>query len=350
MIGDSTEEGQGVLPVTFDGRQYPWPERLGQLLRSKYPTDGLSNWSAPSWFAPQSTTTVANGWTNSGWSNTSYLGPDSKIMRSTAAGNTLTFTTPVGVTDLDLIYVGGSGVTGFTVAVDGGAASAAIVQTGSVKDGYKYSINGLAAGSAHPIVITSVGTNSFFDGLIAHYGSASKGIQVFNFGRSGSKTGDYLPGGAFGDWIKSGTTTTSTLCGPQAWSAINPDLIIMGWGYNDANNSLTKAQLKANLATITATLRIMLAPKVVPVIYLSKWAPNASWASGKPMNDYSQITAACAEAAVEGTNTLALDLSQRIPAAQEPLSTAYGLHVDTVHGSNSGYQMIADDVFSVLAA
>lgn len=53
------------------------------------------------------------------------------------------------------------------------------------------------------------------------------------------------------------------------------------------------------------------------------------------MSDYSQIAAGCAEAADEGTNTLALHLSQRIPAAQGSLSTAYGLHVDAVHRSRA---------------
>ncbi|MFI7172286.1 SGNH/GDSL hydrolase family protein [Rhodococcoides fascians] len=355
VFGDSSEEGQGALPTTFDGRQYAWPERLGRLLRDKYPTDGLANWAHPNWTSPQLTSTVATGWTNGGWQATSYLGPDAKPFRSTSEGNTLTFTTPIGVTAMDVVYTGGSGNTGFTVSIDGGAASATVLQTGQVRDGYKYPIDGLSPASAHTITLTSVGTISGpVGGHILHYGSRDKGIQVYNFGRAGSKTSDYLAGGAFSNnpgWLPNDPVTSTTLCGPQAWRAFSPDLIIMAHGYNDMR-WMTSDSFKANQIRLINAFRTFVAPKTVPVIFLTKWAPGASWAADKPtfMPNYSQVVTAMGEVAAAVPNALALDLSARIPFAQGDLSNTYGLHADIVHGSNAGYQMIADDVFSVLAS
>lgn len=349
VYGDSTEEGQGITPTTVDNRALSWPDRFGWLLRNKYPTDGLANFQGCGWTAARTESALATGWTNSGWVNATSFGPDSKAMRSTAAGNTLTRTLPVGVTGFDVVYVGGSSITGFTVTVDGGAPSATITQATS-KDGHVYQgVRGLAPGSAHTVVITSVGTNSYFDGLILYYGTESKGINVFNLGYAGRRTPDYLPGGYLGGWMNA-TPGIGSFQGAQSFAALNPDIVFMPYGYNDINVPVSKAQFKANLVTLTAGLRAMIPTKTIPFVYLGKWNPDVTqWGVGKP-NTYADLVAGMAEVAAADPLSLAVNLADTIPAAGSSLATAYGLYADSVHGKADAYLAVADSLTSLIAA
>lgn len=335
--GDSTEEGSGI-GVTAADRALAWPNRLGDLLRQRFPTVGEAAVQAAN-FAPINTpNTVPTGWTKAGtWTAAANYGPNANAARAQVAGNTLTYVIPAGTTAVDVIALGGGSISGWTFTIDGGAASATQLAGGSIRDGtvIRIAINPAAA---RTLVITTVGTNNYIHGLLLYAGNESKGIRVYNTGKHGSRAENWALGGSYNHILANQTAVL--LAGVQSTIGLNPDLLILGWGINDYSAGVTPASYRAALENIIATRRLMLPTKQLPVLLLGKYTPNIAGA-GVAWGEYRTARAALAAA---DPLVAVLELEDFMPAVVSAQAVTLGLYSDTLHPTAKGHQMIADRV------
>jgi lysophospholipase L1-like esterase len=345
-MGDSTVEGTGV-GTTQPDRAKSWPDRLAELLRQRFPTVGESAVQAPNFQPVNTTSPIVTGVTKSGFgaSSTQY-GPHANAARSTTAGDTLTFSTahiPIGTTAVDVFGLGGTSVTGWTYAFDGGAASGTQTVSGSTRDGTTVRLTSPNSAAAHSLVLTTVGANNYIHGLLTYAGNESKGIRVFNGAKHGARLNQYVQGGSY-NWLQANQSAT-VLGGAQSLIALNPDLLILGYGFNDFTNGDSPTTFKTNLTNLIAGLRSVLPTKLIPVVLVGDWEPNTTNPSGYGWNDY--LAAMVAVAAADPYATF-VSLGERMPNVASPLATTLALYSDTQHATAKGYQMVADELATLI--
>lgn len=352
VIGDSTDEGHGAGSTAAD-RMGSWPNALGTLMRDRFKTVGETN-SGPN-FVPVVTAspTLPTGWTLTGsWVGvtTGNFGPTALAAKSTAAGDTATYTIPVGCTSIDILGVRGSSIGGYTSQIDGGAASATFFNGAPTQDGATQRITGWSTNATHTLQINTVGTSNQLDGIILYFGNETKGIRVFNGGHFGSYSRLYLPSQTY-NWIRLNPQPANSLSGVQSTIPLNPDLIVMALGYNDfantTNGPVTPTEFLANVQEIVTNARAMLPSKIIPVLYLSKYTPNT--VSGSGTNTWQDYVSTMHSAAIADANGVHLDLTNTMPAVGSTEAATLNLYSDTVHGNKKSYQMIADAVASFIA-
>jgi lysophospholipase L1-like esterase len=343
-MGDSTVEGTGVGTTAAD-RTKSWPDRMAEMLRQRFPTSGETAVQAPNFLPVNTTSPIPTGVTKSGFaaSSTQY-GPHANAARSSAAGETLTFSVPAGTTAVDVFALGGTSITGWTYAWDGGAASGTQTVSGSTRDGTTVRLTSPNASLSHSLVLTTVGTNNYIHGLLMYNGNESKGIRVFNGAKHGSRLNQYVVGGSY-NWLQANQSAT-VLGGAQSLIALNPDLITLGFGFNDFTNGDTAATLQANLTALIAGLRSVLPAKSIPVVLVGDWKPNTTNPSGATWDDY--VSAMRAAAAADPL-VVPIALSSLMPDIGSALATTLALYSDTQHSNAKGYQMVADTLASFLA-
>lgn len=343
VLGDSQEEGSGI-GTTFADRAKAYPNQLGNLLRSRYPTPGEAA-VQPSNFTPVNTpSALPTGITKGGtWAAGANFGPTANAARSQSAGQTLTFTTPVGCTHVEVIGLGGTSATGWTFSINGGAASATQLVSGTTRDGTTVRI-AMPNTNANTVVLTMVGGNNYIGGIIFYHGNADTGVRVFNCGKHGSRANQWAFGGTY-NWITSANPTPTTQGGVQSMIGLNPDLLILGPGINDYMAGVTPEAYAAALSSIIAACRAMLPAKTLPVILLGKYTANVSSPAGIPQSVYAAQRLRLAKA---DPHMVALDLSDRIPAvASAPANL--GLYTDTLHATAKGYGLVAAQLAPLVA-
>ncbi len=346
VMGDSTDEGTGAGTTAADRRK-SWPDRLAALLRSRYPTPGETVEAAANYLPSNTGSPLLVPVVKGGvWAGSTNYGANAFTARSQSAGNTLTFSLPAGSTGFEVLSLGHGGITGYTVAIDGGAASATQGLGVGIKDGYKSALFTVTPGVAHTVVVTSVGSNNYIHGLAVYGGNETKGIRVFNCGKHGSRAEQYRSGGQYG-WVPA-VPSESALNGVQSLQAFAPDLLVVGWGINDYSNSapdVSDVQLRTYLENIISAARITVPAKELPVLVLGKYRPNIAQSG---LGSWDEYRAALGALDAADPLTTFLDLTKLMPDASSTRASQIGLYADTLHANSFGYQMMADAVASLV--
>lgn len=321
QIGDSITEGA----YCSDLAKATTPARLTQSLRARFPVTGVTGgrgWIPARNSSPGTTpiVTVAGGSSSTGW------GPNWTYASLSTAADTLTVS--LTGTSFDIMYLKGSGFGVGYYTIDGGAAVTFDTSNAASLDGNILHVT-MSPGT-HTIVIGwSSGGTVYIDGFIEYNGDETAGVNVVRGGYSGS----------------SASTWNTSTSWQKSISVLNPALIILQFGVNDANaagGNRTAAQFKADLNTMIAALRAQFTtppPFVLSMLY------QTSETYVEPWQNY--VTAARQIAAGDAAIVL-IDHSVRMPAATA--SATYGLYyTDNVHPSDKGYALIAETFASILS-
>lgn len=313
-IGDNITEGSNSTANTKR-----WVQRSLDLLRSRFPTAGLTGGGFGHLPAYYQGTSMGNPWT-------SLTGPTPAVdtsfgfgRRSANMSGASVYTYTISGTSFDLWYVQGPSTGTLGVSIDGGAVTS-ISTTGTLADGKKWTSGALTAGS-HTVAVSVVSGACYFTGLTVHNGDENKGIKLWEAGHYGWKTTD---------WVGNGVYWTAGV------SAIQPSLISIALMTNDYQSGIDPATCKANLQTLISNMRggIGIPPSIVLVCYPARTdvtTPAYPWSS--------YVNAAHSIAAADSAVSV-LDLSARMST---PANTALGTWTnDKVHPADKGHALIAD--------
>lgn len=318
-IGDSISEGTG--PSIIEKR---WASKFRDGLRTKHGVTGGRGYVPAAYAVPAATNLFVLSGGAAVATGTQGLGK--RVVTMTAAGHTATLTVPAGHTSAKLFYTGGSGRGQFTYTVDGGSATTVnTAQFGTARD-YTTHITGLSTGSSHTIVISWLSTGTvLLTGVMLYNGDETTGIRLWDGAHHG-QTSAYF------------ATTT------EPWyltvNTIQPTLAILALGTNDWSiGTPTAAQVKTNLATITAGIRAQctVAPSIIVMPMYERMA------TGTPTETWTNYVAAMRDYALEDGDVAIFDLYKRIGTINGSGSNAHGILTgDFTHPTDKGSQMIAD--------
>lgn len=335
-LGDSITEGQGAEGPPSSGFENRWLARLRDLLRSRYPTQGLTaggrgfigvagtgEWS----FAWPATASQTLG-TGSG------SGPKAKFLQLAATGQSITFGLIGDAADIMWTQVPFGGT--FSWAVDGGPAKNVSTNGGSTVDGKLTHIS-LGSPGSHKLVLSWVSGQSNVDGVIEYDGDYSSGVQVHDAGHYGAQASTWvsaLNGGSVG--------------GPAAAiAALAPSAVIITLGVNDQFLGVNPATFQSRLQIIISDLQARLTSPY-PTFLLNMLPPRVNQSTFTyPWSQY--ITAAENIAAADtsgpgGTSVVAVMDFTAAPSMPDADTDVYNFWQpgDRVHPSNKGHQRIAD--------
>jgi hypothetical protein len=129
----------------------------------------------------------------------------------------------------------------------GGTLLATITTTGTAKGGFVWTSGALTSAS-HTIEITSIGANRF-SGWFVHNGNRAAGVRIWNGSRGGMGT-DFF--------------TASAVRGLDLIENMQPDLVILATGTNDAVAATYDTRMRALVAAVRA---------VAPTVPIAMWIP-----------------------------------------------------------------------------
>lgn len=296
MAGDSITQG-----LTADRATESYPARVRETLTKQgYPSGGTG-------FVPMAFDHRWNAGAGWGlWSTTRFA------YQTLSTGNSTTLTSEVPGTIARVYY---RNTNSFNVSIDDGANVKVASKTGD-NIGF-YEVTGLA-NTTHTIKITSA------EGYVYILGAEvanETGLQISNFGLSGSKTGD---------WVSTGYADARQTV--EAW---NPDLVILMLGTNDRSSSVAPATYKANMQTVidafeTGGAEIVLMPPIPSSVGHSVLAPYVD---------------AVYKLADENDLPL-IDLNDRFGSYTS--ANNLGMMNDATHPSAIGYQDMATGVLGAI--
>lgn len=239
--GPSTTAGQSTGAGTSQAVN-SWPMQLARMLQAQGINAGANNFFGD----------------KSGWGQTqnaaNFMSGDSRVVLTgsaaptsfnTVGGNgfaigagsagTLVFTPQGPVTKFDIYWRDGSAGNTFSYAVDGGAATN-VATSGTVQVA-KTTVNAGASGT-HALTLSWVVGTPRVVGVHAYDDTGNRReISFLNWGISGARSDQFL------------NDTDPTASNIKAWTAIAPDLTILGdWPINDWRQSRTVDAYAANLA------------------------------------------------------------------------------------------------------
>ncbi|MDQ2826105.1 MAG: SGNH/GDSL hydrolase family protein [Actinomycetota bacterium] len=261
-IGDSIT--RGYFGTTLGG----WVDILRTALQATY-GDGGSGWkgsadttfasSAASQYPAQNIGVAGAGW----FLNTVNDGPGTAHLLTSAFADTYTVSGLRG-TSITFYLLQWSGAGTYTYAVDGGAS---VTDTGAGANGIKaVTISGLS-NTTHTLVLTNAANGTYLCPMGAIARKAT-GVRVDNYGRPGGLGSQLVP--------------ASPLYGhPTDWTggSSNPaDLLIYGYGVNDAHAGVTAATYLANLNTWLDRVRSSRRGKVdilIALPHIGNWSVTA---------------------------------------------------------------------------
>ncbi len=328
-IGDSITEGQGATNA-----DYRWTNRLRDNLRARFPTVGLTG-GGRGYLQPRlnaGVTTFTLPWVTitGSTANQSGYSPNDHATLITRA---CTVTYSLVGDSADIMWIKGGGFGTFSWSVDGGSTTNVSTSGTPTTDGQVTHVS-LGTAGAHTLAIAWVSGSVYLDGVVEYNGDYSSGIQVHCGGAYGSSTGSW-----------EGSITS--LQYPAAVAALNPGLVIIMLGTNDANTGFNEsaAAYQSNMNAVISLVRgaFTTPPPILLVsayyctglgTSLATWqsfiAATAAIAAGDPMIDF-------------------LDLStMRMPANNS--GNTWGLYAgDSVHPGNKGHALIADYVTQFLS-
>ena len=319
-IGDSLTEGQGAST-----RQARWLDLARAELRERHPTDGVPGGAGylPSVFAVYAPDSPWADWTTS---RTGTVTPRSDVpsfghrAAELAPGASVTY--PVSGDGLDLWWAPGGGTA--TWSVDGGPATT--VDTAGVAPGSAplvTEVDGLDRGD-HTVTVTAVDAVGL-EGLTTYDGDRDAGVVTVDSARSGATVGVFLGG------------LPSFL---ERVERVEPDVVTVSLGINDAATGRTPDQVGADLGQLLDGLRGLDAPP--SIVVLGEFVPGTSVAGAlpAPLDDYTEaVRGAAAEA-----GAAYVGLEDALPAdGLGDLLSSYGLHP-----ADAGQRRVADLVVDVL--
>lgn len=226
IIGDSKTAGlfdTGAVGV-IDGSK-SWPGQLRAMLGSR----GIPVAGTGTVFAYLGSTagqgdnrfTFTADWTNTGF-NTHFL-------QSSTVGGTLTFTSDMPGTIVEILTLSNSGP--FEYAIDGGAYTTFTPSGTNVV--VPVAVTGLAS-TNHVVTMRPTTTTKVY--LLGVGVRNATGLLVTNHGCSGSATADWL----FSQFYNNGPVAVSRPA----------DAVLLSLGTNDARDGVTAATFKTNLQTL----------------------------------------------------------------------------------------------------
>lgn len=343
-LGDSVTEGMHASGPPSTGFENRWLARLRDMLRARYPTQGIATGGGRGYIGAASTGETSFTWptTIAGSPATaSTSGPKAKFMQLNASGQSITCRLVGDAADIMWTQASFGGT--FSWAVDGGQATNVSTNGASTVDGKTTHIS-LGSPGSHTLVLSWKSGKSNIDGVIEYNGDYSRGIQVHDAGHYGWQTSSWVS--ALGGGAASG---------PAAGiAALSPSAVIITLGSNDQYTGVPPATFQSRLQTIITDLEARLA-KPYPAFILNMLPPRVSQSSMTfPWSQY--VTAAYNIAAVDtsgpgGTSIVSVMDFTLVPTMPGADTDVYGFWQsgDVVHPSNKGHEMIADCLAAFLS-
>jgi lysophospholipase L1-like esterase len=221
-----------------------------------------------------------------------------------------------------------------TIAIDGGSATAYSIPGtagGPTTSGAVWTSPALTPGS-HTIVVTRTGGSVLFEGGFFYDGDETTGIRTWNGAHSGYYAQYFVDSdGHAAKW--QGMLTE-----------IDPDLTIIAFGTNEWRTSpgRTVAQFKTDLQGLISAVRTKSTAGSFLLVMYEEPITGVANAS-----TYAEYVDAAYEVAAEdtggpgaGTGVAILDLSRRMPKAENP--DPYSLHTDGIHLNDAGNLIVSD--------
>ena len=342
-LGDSITEGEHANGPPFSGFENRWLARLRDMLRARYPTQGLAG-GGRGFIGAASTGETSFTWptTLAGTPFTAATGGlKAKFVQLGASGQSVTFALTGDSADLMWMQVPFGGT--FSWSVDGGAASKVSTNGAVTADG-KITHISLGSSGRHTLVLAWVSGKSNVTGVIEYNGDHGQGIGVHDAGHYGWQTSSWvnaLNGGA--------------ASGPAAAAAaLSPSAVLITLGVNDQYSGVDPATFQSRLQTIITDLEAQLVTPY-PAFVLNMLPPRVDQASYTyPWSQY--VTAAYNVAAADtsgpgGTSIVTVMDFTTIPSIPGADTDVYGFWQpgDLIHPSNRGHQMIADCLTAFLS-
>lgn len=329
VVGDSVTEGTGSADVSRR-----WQTLLQKQLRQR--TGLLTGASFP--FIPAIPQTPATGMPVS---RTGTIGASGgfglglRAARIEATGSvTFTFTG----TRAKVMYAKGTSAGVMSVSVDGGVATTLDTYDGTVLGGHVLDLGALASGD-HTVVVTRdatslAGRDVYLEGLLTYNGDESSGIRVVDGGKHGTQSSAFT----------SGTTHWNV----SARNAGPFGLAIIGLGFNDSTNSVTRDTYKTNIQTIITNLRSTgtygssFDGSILLLHYYKRSEVDATL--------WSEYRAALTEIQDNDPDVLVLDIRSKMPDVPSPHTDAagLGLYADSIHPSDRGYGYLSDLILNAV--
>jgi len=334
FTGDSTTMGlfAGGSGTQFAGNApFSVPRRIAAALTGR----GVNSQSG-SFFCNSGIGTVANvalydtrlvfgaGW-NTGFV-TQSAGGDA-LTHNAANQNSLDFTPTQPFDTAEVWCVTNSAYQDFTIAVDGGAALATVdcsVPISILKTTVTTTLG------THTLNIAKSAANAAQTNILAvnTYDSATKAVQVWGMGYSGSTSGIW------------GTATTSVWLAPQMVATYAPDLSVICLGINDWIAAVSAADYKANMAVLIGKAKI--SGDVILVVP----PPSLIGYGGITQANMDALRAAVFELSATYSAPV-LDMYSRFE--NQPAADALGFYSDGVHPNKTGYQDWANALIGFIA-
>jgi lysophospholipase L1-like esterase len=334
-LGDSITEGEGATGPPSTGFENRWLARLRDMLRSRFPTQGLTG-GGRGFIGAASTGELTFAWpaTASQTLGTGTAGPKAKFLQLAGTGQSITFNLLGDTADIMWAQVPYGGT--FSWAVDGGTATNVSTNGSSLVDG-KLTHIALGPAGPHTLVLSWVKGQSNIDGVIEYNGDYATGIQLHDAGHYGAQTSTWtsaLNGGS--------------VSGPAAAiAALSPSAVIITLGVNDQYLGVVPATYQSRLQTIITDLKATL-PSPYPTFLLNMLPPRVNQSSYTyPWSQYiaaAQNVAAADTSGPGGTSVVAVMDFTAAPSMPGADTDVYGFWEagNLVHPSDKGHQRIAD--------
>lgn len=308
-IGSSTTFGTGASVID---RRYV--NRLGDLLHARFNPPGIAGGAHVAG--------VDTGWATTGTVGTAVIGLGLQSV-TLAIGATMsrTFSSTTGVT---ILFEQGPGAGQFSASIDGGAATTITPDTTGAANRHDgtWSSSVLTAGS-HSLTITAIGA-CVISGVYGHSGDLAAGVQVYQSGRAGAVTSDFL-----------GVSIPTRIA--QLGAGLCPIML----GANEYATGVAPATFSANLTTLIGNIKAVAYPP--PAILLPGTYPRLD-VGATPAYPWPAYLDVMRELAANDPVNIAYgDVSQHFPASNG--ADAWNLlDPDLVHPTDRGHAHIAEQV------
>ena len=261
----------------------------------------------------------------------STWGLNHSIVALTAAGQTLTWA--LNGTTAVIMYLKGTALGTFSYSVDGGAATNVVTTAGSNTDGNLVTV-ALGAAGPHTLTLAWVSGTNFIDGVFEQNGDETSGIQFHDAGHGGFTSAQWAA-------MTGGTQTYSWTA---AIGALDPDLVIVELGANDAAAAVSPAVYASNIQSMISSMNASLSAPLPPVVFMMQGAPAGPPGGDSAWTNYVEALYGVTGAIPNGA--IMLDMRYRMPPADA--NPNYGIYFDSVHPNNTGHELIADALVNAI--
>jgi len=322
FIGDSITEG---YPPYGTAANLPfgscWIQKLGTRLRSRFPTTGAAG-SVGYVAAGRGLNVLPTDYPlsfNLGVAAVSYgLGLRNRFLN--AANARVVLTVPTGATSVRVFWGREPSTTSFSWKINSGATTN-VSTTGASSDFQYTDISGVTGGDTVTIEYVS-GAGVFIDGFFVFGGDETKGVRLWDSARASATAADFI--------------AASTQRWFRAFNVIQPSLVAIGLGANDANTSggnKTASQFRADIESLLALIRAQITNS--PSIVLCP-----EWLVGTPREAWSGYVDALYALAAADSDICIFDWQDVIWKSASS-DTAAGMLTDQTHPGVSGSDALA---------